>query len=98
MRIIAKKALQDHWQRPGREDSRQQLLSWYAIASRAEWKSPSDVKALYGNASLVGNRIVFNICGNKYRLVVYINYVIQRIYIRSVGTHREYDSIDVKEV
>ena len=93
MRIISRKTLKDFWEQHA--DSRQSLQAWYADAKQADWKSPADIKNYYRNASfLSNNRIVFNIKGNKYRLVVAINYNISIVYIRFVGTHQEYDKID----
>lgn len=72
---------------------------WYRETKRAAWRSPSDVKAAYRHASIVAdNRVVFNIAGNKYRLVVKIRYDVGIIYVRFVGTHREYDAINAAEV
>jgi mRNA interferase HigB len=69
------------------------------LPKSAEWKIPNEVKRQFGNASIIGdNRIVFNICGNKYRIVVKINYQNQWVYIRFVGTHKEYDKIDAKKI
>jgi len=69
------------------------------FAKRADWASPSEVKAAFRNASIVPNsRVVFNIAGNKYRVVVRINYPYRIMYIRFVGTHRDYDRIDVAEI
>lgn len=97
MRIISRKALRRFWERYA--DSEQPLRAWFREASRADWKSPAQIKAAYRSASLVGNdRVVFNIAGNKYRLVVRVNYHYRVIYIRFVGTHRQYDRINVKEV
>jgi mRNA interferase HigB len=74
---------------------RRPLCAWFAIASRADWQSPTDVKRAYRNASFVANnRIVFNIKGNAYRLVTAIHYNRGMMFIRFVGTHREYDKID----
>lgn len=98
MRVIALKRLREHWQRPGRGDSEQPLKSWYAVVSEASWRHFADVKAQFGTASAVGDRIVFNIAGNKYRLVAYVNYGFHTIYIRFVGTHREYDDVDIEGV
>lgn len=99
MRIISRKALREFWQRPGRADAEQPLRAWFREASRADWKSPADIKAAYRSASLIGNdRVAFNIAGNKYRLVVRVNYAYRVIYIRFVGTHRQYDRIDAREV
>jgi mRNA interferase HigB len=97
MRIIALGTLRDFWVR--HPDSREPLGAWYAVASRARWTSPADVKAAYRNASfLAGNRVVFNVKGNDYRLVVAMHYNRQIAYVRFVGTHREYDQIDAGTV
>jgi mRNA interferase HigB len=97
--IISLKTLREHWKKPGREDSEEQLKAWYQEAKQAEWKNPNEVKKQYGNASIVGeNRVVFNICGNKYRLIVKINYEAQWVFIRFVGTHKEYDKIDATTI
>lgn len=98
MRIIALKTLKDHWQKPHRSDSEQPLKAWYAVAEDADWNEPSKVKDQFGNASFVGDRVVFNIAGNKYRLVVWINYPYRVIYIRFIGTHAEYNAIDVRNI
>jgi mRNA interferase HigB len=97
--IVALKTLKAHWEKSGRVDSEGPLKSWYQEAKLAVWKNPNDVKAQYKSASIVGNnRIVFNICGNKYRLVVKVNYVTEWIFIRFVGTHKEYDAIDATTI
>ena len=97
MRIIKKGTLRDFWQL--HRDAAEPLKSWYREVKAADWQSPHDVKAMYGSASIVGdNRIVFNIAGNKYRLVVKFNYRYRVTYIRFIGTHAEYDKIDVEEV
>ena len=97
MRVIAKKTLKELWTR---EPAAQAALeAWYAEAKNAEWSGPADVKARYGNASILKDgRVVFNICGNKYRLVVWMNYAFFTIYIRFVGTHKEYDQIDAQTI
>jgi mRNA interferase HigB len=84
--------------RPGRGDSEQPLKSWHVIARAASWRHFADVRTQFASASAVGDRIVFNIAGNKYRLVTYINFEFHTVYIRFVGTHVEYDAIDVEEV
>lgn len=97
MRIISRKTLRVFWEHHA--DAKQPLCAWFREACKADWKSPADIKAAYRSASLVGNdRVVFNIGGNKYRLVVRINYPYRVIYIRFVGTHRQYDRIDVRKV
>ncbi len=97
MRIIAKKALREFWElHPDAEDP---LLAWYREVEQEDWDTPAKVKEKYRSASIVGdNRVVFNIKGNTYRLVVRINYPFRVVYIRFVGTHAEYDRIDVEEV
>ena len=97
MRIIAKRTLRAYWESESRAE--QPLKAWYAIAAKADWSSPADVKAVYGNASIVGNdRVVFNIGGYKYRLIVRFNYVHRIGFVRFVGTHSEYDAVDASNV
>jgi mRNA interferase HigB len=97
MRIIARRTLREFWER--HPDVEQSLRAWYCDVQTAVWKSPADIKRTYANASLLGqNRVVFNIKGNRYRLVVAINYPFQICYIRFVGTHTEYDRIDAELV
>jgi mRNA interferase HigB len=97
MRIIARKMLRDFWSTCA--DAEQPLKAWFKLAEEADWRAPSDVKRSFGNASIVrGNRVVFNIAGNKYRLVAKINYPYRVLYIRFIGTHQQYDAIDVTEI
>lgn len=98
MRVIAIKMLIDFWRKRDNEDAEQPLKSWYAEAIKANWRKPSDIKALYRHASFVGDRVVFNIAGNKYRLVVFVRYTSRTVYIRFVGTHKQYDKTNVREV
>ena len=93
MRIIALGTLRAFWKRhPAAETP---LRSWYAEASRVDWKSPASIKSAYRNASFVANnRVVFNIKGNEYRLVVAVHYNRGLMYVRFIGTHQEYDRID----
>jgi len=99
MRIIARKTLRLFWERREYADSEQPLRAWFREASKADWNNPAEIKAAYRSASLVGNdRVVFNIAGNKYRLVARVNYAYGVVYIRFVGTHRQYDRINVSEV
>lgn len=96
MRVITRGALQGYWKTPGREDAEEPLKAWYAEARSATWSSPADIKARYRTASVVGdNRVVFNIGGNKHRLVVHVNYRLGTVLIKFVGSHREYDEINV---
>ncbi len=80
-------------------EAKAELEAWHAEAKNAEWATPADVKSKYGNASILKDgRVVFNICGNRYRLVVWINYEYKTIYVRFFGTHKEYDAIDAGTV
>lgn len=95
MRVIAVKHLRAHWERRARADSEGPLAAWYTEARKAHWRTPADIKAKYRSASfLADNRVVFNIAGNKYRLVVHVNYEIGVVLVKFVGTHAEYDAID----
>ncbi|MCC7262483.1 MAG: type II toxin-antitoxin system HigB family toxin [Candidatus Latescibacteria bacterium] len=97
MRIIAKKTLRAFWEKY--PDAEQPLRAWYEMARIADWHTPAALKAQIHTASLVGNdRVVFNVAGNKYRLVVAVNYPYQALYIRFVGTHGQYDQINAAEV
>jgi mRNA interferase HigB len=96
MRIISKRALKDFWVRY--PDAEEPLLAWYREVEKEDWDKPSKVKDKYRSASFVGDRVVFNIAGNKYRLITRIKYPFRLVYVRFVGTHVEYDKIDVKEV
>jgi mRNA interferase HigB len=97
MRVIAISTLRDYWVKHPQAEI--PLRAWFADASRATWKTPTDIKAAHRNASFVGgNRIVFNIKGNDYRLVVAVHYNRGMMYIRFIGTHEEYDAIDAGKV
>ena len=80
-------------------DARPFLNQWIATVRAADWKNPNEIKVVYANASLVANdRVVFNVGGNKYRLVVFIIYPVRTLFVRFIGTHREYDFIDVATI
>jgi mRNA interferase HigB len=80
-------------------DSEQPLKAWFSEAKKAVWKRPQDIKDHYRSASFVGkDRVVFNIAGNKYRLVAAVKYDFGILYVRFIGTHRQYDRIKVEEV
>lgn len=97
MRIIALGTLRDFWDR--HPDAEIPLRSWYANASRADWRRPVDIKAAYRNASFIANnRVVFNIKGNDYRLVAAVHYDRGTMFLRFIGTHREYDRIDADTI
>ena len=99
MHVISRKTLIEFYEQPGREDAKGQLEAWYYEAKQAQWASPAEVKAQYGSASIIrDNRVVFNIAGNKYRLIVRINYHSKTVFVRFVGTHKEYDRINAEEI
>lgn len=95
MRVIARRTLKDFWE-AGHADAEQPLKAWYAEVGRASWASMADIKARYRHASVVdAERVVFNIGGNKYRLVAKIWFSGQAVFVKFLGTHREYDRLDV---
>jgi mRNA interferase HigB len=95
MRIISKRTLVQFYD--AHPEAEQSLKRWYKLAKMADWKTPTDVKTDIGNASIIGNnRIVFNISGNKYRLIAAANYKHRMLYIRFIGTHKEYDKINAE--
>ena len=97
MRIISKKTLRDFWMK--HHDVEEQLKSWFQEASLAEWTAPKQIKKDFPSASfLMNNRVVFNIKGNRYRLIVRVNYDFKTIWIRFIGTHAEYDKIDATTI
>lgn len=97
MRIISKKALIEFWKKHA--DSEQQLKTWFHETSKATWENFNQIKSAYPSASLLAdNRVVFNIKGNSYRLIVKINFNYQIIWIRFVGTHAEYDKINANNI
>jgi len=97
MHVISRKTLQEFWARY--PDAEAALQAWFYEARAASWSNSAELKANYRSASIVtAERVVFNICGNKYRMVVRINYVNGAMFIRFVGTHKEYDRIDVESV
>jgi mRNA interferase HigB len=97
MRVIAKKIFREFWER--QNDSEEQLKTWYKEASKAIWTSPGDIKSEYPRASILkSGRVVFNICGNKYRLIVQINYSRRWVFIRFIRTHEEYDKLDANKI
>lgn len=100
MRIIALSTLKQFWERNAAYmDAAEPIRAWYRRVLRADWASPSDVKRDFGNASILKDgRVVFNIAGNKYRLVVWINYAYRVVYIRFIGTHNQYDQIDAQVI
>lgn len=98
MRIISVKKLKNFWD-SGNAESEQPLKTWYQIFKQGTFSAPSEIKLLFPSASFIGNnRVVFNICGNKYRLITHIRYDIQIVYIRFIDTHAQYNKFNAKEV
>ena len=98
MRIIAKRTLVQFWE-SGHGDAEQPLKAWHALAKAASWSHPKEIKAKFSSASfLANNMVVFNIGGNKYRLVVKVEYELNTVYIRFIGSHAEYDKIDASTI
>lgn len=89
MRVIKRGALVEFWQQ--HSDAKASLESWYAVVRRANWKTPAEMKQIYHNADLVGRRTIFNVAGNKYRLIARVNYRTQRVFILYILTHAEYE-------
>jgi mRNA interferase HigB len=100
MRVIALRTLREFWESDSKHaDSKAPLQAWYHEAKCATWSSPAAVKAQYRNASILkDSRVVFNIGGNKYRLVVRINYAVEIVFVRFIGTHEQYDEIDAETI
>jgi mRNA interferase HigB len=98
MQVIARRTLRIFWGRHPQAEG--PLRAWYAVVAKAVWKGPADVKAMFGaNVDFVAdNRVVFDIGGNKYRLVTHVAYRFTRVLIKFVGTHKEYDRIDPENV
>lgn len=99
MQIVALRNLETYWQQPGRKDAEGALKAWFAEARLAQWTTPQDIKRQYANASIIANnRVVFNIKGNDYRLIVAIAYRMQYVYLKFIGTHAEYDKVDAATI
>jgi mRNA interferase HigB len=100
MRVIAVSTLKAFWSDQSQyRDAEGPTLAWYRDVVNATWSKPSDVKAQFGSASILQDgRVVFNIAGNKYRIVVWINFPYRVVYIRFIGTHKQYDAIDAQSI
>lgn len=99
MRIIARRTLREFWEAPIYRDAEQPLKAWFNDTKAADWATPAALKRDYGTASVLKNsRVVFNIHGNKYRLIASLNYPYRVVYIRFVGTHEHYDQIDADTI
>ena len=97
MQIIAKRTLRQFWARHPQAET--PLKVWFAMVSRAEWSGPAEVRAMFGSADFVAdNRVIFDIGGNKFRIVVRVSYRFKRVLVKFVGTHREYDQINPEVV
>ncbi len=99
MRIISVSTLREFWIKPGRDDAEQALRTWVKVVRAAEWSRPTDVKKMFRSADVLpSKRVIFDIGGNKYRLAAAVHYRGKRIYVRFIGTHKEYDKIDARTV
>lgn len=99
MRIFAKSRLRKYWEKPGNEKAQPFLTEWYHFCGKQKWATPQDVKNTLRHVSFVsGNRIVFNVKGNSYRVVCAMDYQRQAMFIKFVGTHKEYDEINAEVV
>ncbi len=99
MRVISFRTIREFFKRPEYSDSEVSLRAWYHEAQPADWKNSNELKTQYKNASIIGDgRAVFNIKGNDYRLVIAIDYEFQVIFVRFIGTHKQYDKIDSKTI
>ena len=97
MRVIAKRTLRDCYQQSRYKDAKGPLEAWHAEAAKAKWLTPHDIKSQIRNASIVSDSlVVFNIAGNKYRLVVDVDYTRQAMFVKFIGTHAEYDKLKLK--
>jgi mRNA interferase HigB len=99
VRIFTEGTLKNFWRLNNRGDSEQPLKAWYREARQAQWNNPNEIKVKYKTASILrNNKVVFNIAGNKYRLIVHINYKLKIVDIIFIGTHSEYDKINVEKL
>lgn len=99
MRIIAVGTLRDFWTQAGRHDAEEPLRAWVHIVRAAEWSKPSDIKQMFRSADILSNgRAIFDIGGNKYRLICAIHYRGKRVSVRFIGTHREYDKVNAATI
>jgi len=99
MRIISKKTLKDFYEQSKYRDSKSALESWHKEVLKLDWNSPNEIKEMYRNASVIGDtKIIFNIAGNKYGLIVTVNYYAKIVFIKFIGTHKQYDKINIEEL
>ncbi|WP_151900324.1 type II toxin-antitoxin system HigB family toxin [Sulfurimonas hydrogeniphila] len=99
MRIISKKKLKDFYEQPKYTDSKNPLEAWHKEVLKLDWNNPNEVKEMYRSASIIGNeKVVFNIAGNKYRLIVSINYYAKIVFVKFIGTHKQYDKVNMEDL
>ncbi len=99
MRVISKKTLKDFYEQSKHLDSKSALEAWYKEVLKLDWNNPNQVKEMYRSASIIGNeKVVFNIAGNKYRLIVTINYYAKIVFIKFIGTHKQYDKVNMEDL
>ena len=97
MNIVAKRTLSSFWKKHPRAE--QPLKTWYSIARRADWDKPSDIRAVFNQADVInGNVVVFNICENRYRLVVKFNFAARVGFVKFLGSHKDYDNLDIRKL
>ena len=97
MQIIARRTLREFWE--ANLPTEAPLRTWYALVDAAEWTGPADVKTMFGSADFLGdNWVIFNIGGNKYRLIVHVAYAYKRVLVKSIGSHADYDKINAEIV
>ena len=99
MRIISKKTLKDFYEQSKYSDSKNALVAWHNEVLKLDWSNPNEIKEMYRSASIIGDtKVIFNIAGNKYRLTVTINYYAKIVFIKFIGTHKQYDKINIEEL
>ena len=99
MRIISKKTLKDFYEQSKYSDGKSPLEAWHKEVLKLDWSNPNEVKEMYRSASIIGNeKVVFNLAGNKYRLIVTINYYAKIVFIKFIGTHKQYDKVNMEDL
>lgn len=99
MRIISKKTLKDFYEQSKYSDSKSALEAWHREVLKLDWSNPNEIKEMYRSASIIGDtKVVFNIAGNKYRLIATINYHAKIVFVKFIGTHKQYDKINIEEL
>ena len=99
MRIISKKTLKDFYEQSKYLDSKSSLEAWHKEVLKLDWKNPNEIKDMYRSTSIIGDeKVVFNIAGNKYRLIVTINYYAKIVFIKFIGTHKQYDKVNMEDL